>query len=291
MNEDLFDALTIADERISKKRRRDAETRLKHRCDPLAQSDHANVTHSQDVSWCDRSIAPSPLSADQPASIDDEQSHDQREAENSNDDDDDLFFIADEDEVNEEQTDRFSDDEQGEEADRVQINSERIHPYTNVSIHTFARNFIDLSRRSNLNKERTQEFLTFIKSVVPEPNRLPTNVTQLYQELGVNEQLFKKRAVCRQCQVHVITADRPCVECEKVDKRKQNFVYDVDVRMVFLSTLRRLSPLIEDYRKSFEAPNSSLCNNDIPFSRLYQEMRKRFSGPKMISEVFHLDGM
>ena len=30
MNEDLFDALTIADERISEKRRRDAETRLKH---------------------------------------------------------------------------------------------------------------------------------------------------------------------------------------------------------------------------------------------------------------------
>jgi uncharacterized protein with von Willebrand factor type A (vWA) domain len=126
---------------------------------------------------------------------------------------------------------------------------------------------------------------------VPGPNILPTNVTQVYQELGVDQQLFKKRAVCRQCQVHVITTDRPCVECEKVDERKQNFVYDIDVRTVFMSTLQRLSPLIEDYRKSFEAPNSSLRSNDIPFSRLYQEMRQRFSGSKMISVVFHLDGI
>ena len=124
----------------------------------------------------------------------------------------------------------------------MQINSERIHPYTNVSIHTFARNFIDLSRRSNLNKEHTQEFLTFIKSIVPEPNILPTNVTQLYQELGVNEHLFKKRIVYRQCQVHVIIADGSWVECEKVDKRKQNFVYDIDVRRCFcqLSDVYRL---------------------------------------------------
>ena len=94
-------------------------------------------------------------------------------------------------------------------------------------------------------KEHAQEFLTFTKSIVFEPNILPGNVTQLYQELGINDHL---------------------------------------------PTLRRLSPLIEDYGKFFEAPDSSLRCNDIPFSRFYQEMRQRFSGPELISVAFHLGG-
>ena len=160
-------------------------------------------------------------------------------------------------------------DDQGEEADRVEINSERIQPYTNESIHTFVRNFIDLSRRCNLNQQYTEEILTFIKSIVPSPNISSIDVTQLFIELGIDEHIFKKRPVCPHCRVHVIRSNGPCAECETVDEAKPNSVYDIDVQItVFFSSLRRLSPLIEVYRNPLEASDSSLRSNTIPLSRL-----------------------
>jgi hypothetical protein len=118
---------------------------------------------------------------------------------------------------------------------------------------------------------------------VPAPNISSIDVTQLFLEIGIDEHVFKKRAMCPHCRVHVISSNGPCVECETVDEAKQNFVYDTDVQItVFLSSPRRLSHLIEVSRNPFKASGSSIQGSEIPLSRLYRRMRQHFSGPKVI---------
>ena len=93
------------------------------------------------------------------------------------------------------------------------------------------------------------------------------------------------------CQVDIILSSSKCPRCENIDQTRQCFVYDIDIQTVLSSTLRRLSPIIEDYRNSNQTLDNRSVTSDIPFGRLYQRMKRRFPDQKLINIIFHLDGI
>ena len=152
MNEDFLDALTIADERRSRKRRFDALRRRNHRgYTPSPNGDYeGTLDQDLDVYLFEQSISPALDDADQVLPLVSETGYPSVEEES--DEMGEFIFI---DEEGTSDQDQLSDDEDAIANDRSKITDQRIHTSTNVSMMQFTRGFHDLSRRSNMSKHHT----------------------------------------------------------------------------------------------------------------------------------------
>ena len=250
MNEDFLDALTIADEWRSRKRRFDALRRRNHRgYIPSPNGDYEDsLDQDLNVYLVEQSISPSLDGADQVLPLVSETGS--SSAVQESDEMDEFIFIDDEGTLDQDQLDQLSDDGDENANDRSKITDQRIHTSTNVSMMQFTRVF----------------------SISP-------------------AELIRANTTPSNYEVDIILSNRKCPRCENTDRTRQSFVYDIDIQTVLSSTLRRLSPIIEDHRNCNRTLDNRSVTSDIPFGRLYQRMKRRFPDQKLINLIFHVDGI
>ena len=152
MNGDFLDALPIADERRSRKRRFDALRRRSHRgYIPSPNGDYEDsLDQDLNVYLIEQSISPALDGADQVLPLVSETGY--SSAVEESDEMDEFIFIDDEGTSDQDQLDQLSDDGDENANDRSKITDQRIHTSTNVSMMQFTRGFLDLSRRYNTSK-------------------------------------------------------------------------------------------------------------------------------------------
>ena len=89
----------------------------------------------------------------------------------------------------------------------------RLHHYTNVTTHHYCSTFIELARKAHVCKSRTNDFLSFLRSGLPVPNRMPASDKHLLALLNVKE-LFTKRSICIRCREDFDYRRNTCPRCK-----------------------------------------------------------------------------
>lgn len=88
-----------------------------------------------------------------------------------------------------------------------------LHDYTTYSTFDYCNNFTTLTRQAKLCKSHVNEFLSLIKSGLPEPNNLPSTHQQLFSILNI-EELFTKRSICLSCNDELNYPQETCHRCK-----------------------------------------------------------------------------
>ena len=96
--------------------------------------------------------------------------------------------------------------------DTAKPSETRLHHYTNMSTHHYCTAFIELARKAHVSKSRTNDFLSFLRSGLPVPNRMPATDKHLLALLDVRE-LFTKRSVCLRCHDDFDYQRNTCPRC------------------------------------------------------------------------------
>jgi hypothetical protein len=68
-------------------------------------------------------------------------------------------------------------------------------------------------------------------------------------------------------------------------------IYDVNIRKVLTSMLKRLSPSIEEYKEKRKNNIDDNETKDIPFGHLYRRLLEKHDAENIISLILHLDGI
>jgi hypothetical protein len=166
-----------------------------------------------------------------------------------------------------------------------------LHLYTDVACINFLSGFLRIVRSSNICKSQAQQFLSLIKSALPEPNNLPDTMAKLLRELDIDYDLFVKRVVCTCCKCDLVNINvTQCTNCNTNDGSTRALVYDGNIRVLLSTMIRRLRPSIEAYTSTIKTTHNTTRNTDIPFGRIYQSFLKENKSRKVINLLLHLDG-
>ncbi|CAF4223612.1 unnamed protein product, partial [Rotaria magnacalcarata] len=84
---------------------------------------------------------------------------------------------------------------------------------------------------------------------------------------------------------------RVCFTCKCFDEKAIADVYNVNVKHVLKTLLKRLSPIIEKYKKNIYDDIDEEETKDIPFGKLYKELLNKYASENIISLILHLDGV
>jgi hypothetical protein len=184
----------------------------------------------------------------------------------------------------------------------------RLHQYTNVTTDTYCRDLLKTLRNAKICKSQSNVLISLLKSVLPEPNNMPSSLKNLLAFAKI-ENIFTKRKVYLECKLVVPYDQNFCERCQVTDQTKFASIYDVDVNKVLFLLIRRLSKHIEEYKRKIVSDIEAETNNDIPFGMAYRELLQKklviqssfsiflqvsatFSvGENLISLILHLDGV
>ena len=165
-----------------------------------------------------------------------------------------------------------------------------LHNYTNISALTFCENFSSFLRKAQVNKSHSSDLLQLIKTLLPIPNHLPSNMEDLLSLLNVKD-IFTKRSVCLSCKICLEYGKNECSRCRSSDQKTIADIYDVDIYLVLETIIKRLSSKIEEYNCQIKQNNDLDQTNDIPFNALYQQLLEQNPNKNLISLLLHLDGI
>ena len=166
-----------------------------------------------------------------------------------------------------------------------------LHLYTDLTCSQFLSSFLRLVRSKNMYKSRAQSFLKLIQSIMPQPNRLPDSMGQLLRDLGIDDNLFVKRAVCTSCKTDFdSTSTVECKGCNTTGGSSRAIIYDSDTRVILSMLLTRLHRSIQAFRSTLVASFDKGSNTDLPFGRIYQRFLQQRDTRQFVNLVLHLDG-
>ncbi|CAF1434703.1 unnamed protein product [Rotaria sordida] len=142
-----------------------------------------------------------------------------------------------------------------------------LHEYTDVSSKSYCTDLLHLLRDGDISKSHSTRLITLIKSILPIPNHLPSTMDDLLSFMNVDN-LFSRRSIC-------LISD----------------IYDVNLKDVLTTLVKRLSPIIEEYKQQINNDFDEQGTKDIPYRHLYKELLKKHSSENIISFILHLDGV
>jgi len=146
-----------------------------------------------------------------------------------------------------------------------------LHYFTNISTNEYCRSLARLLRDSNICKSHSNRLISLIKSILPQPNYMPSSANELYTLMNV-ENLFTRRKVCITCKLELSYNENICAQCQSIDQKTIATIFDVDLNKVLSILLQRLSIFIEEYRKERLNNDTSEKINDIIFNKLYNQL-------------------
>lgn len=169
-------------------------------------------------------------------------------------------------------------------------NLQYLHDYTSLSTKSFCHNLMKLLRSACVCKSHSNRLIQLIQSILPIPNGFPSTLDDLLSLINFND-LFFKRSVCLQCKMELYYNQTKCGRCERSDETNVAFIYDVNISHVLLTTLKRLSNSIQNYKSEINLGSDERGTKDIPFGDLYQKLMNKNSTENIISLITHLDGI
>ena len=93
-----------------------------------------------------------------------------------------------------------------------------LHPFTHTLTKDAMFEFLQLIRASQISKIESENFLSFIKSLLPFPNRMPKDMNRLLTGLGTTN-YFNKKTICILCEKEFKSNQQFCDECSKKEKK------------------------------------------------------------------------
>jgi hypothetical protein len=165
-----------------------------------------------------------------------------------------------------------------------------LHGFTSISTKSYCVQLLKLLRDANVCKSHTKRFISLIQSILPLPNNLPSTLDDLLSLLNI-ENFFIKRSVCLICKNDLGYHEKKCTKCQVEDKTMIADIYDVNIRKVLTSMLKRLSPSIEEYKEKRKNNIDDNETKDIPFGHLYRRLLEKHDAENIISLILHLDGI
>jgi hypothetical protein len=153
----------------------------------------------------------------------------------------------------------------------LSVQTTRLHHFTNISTNDYCRNLGRFLRDAKICKSQSNQLISIIKSVLPQPNYMPSSTAELYRLMNVDD-LFTRRKVCITCQLELPLNEHICQQCRSTDQKTTATVFDVDLHKVLPLLLQRLSKNIEEYKKKALQNDNSEQLNDIIFNRLYAQL-------------------
>ncbi|CAM4870437.1 unnamed protein product [Rotaria socialis] len=183
------------------------------------------------------------------------------------------------------------DDNNGKEDDSESIQNPTIvlHRSTNVLLDDACFDFLQLIRRSQISKTNANRWLLFIKSLLPFPNSIPSNINGLLTHLNIFN-YFQKRTVCLLCRRNLQDNQTKCDDCSIADKTNIAYVLDTDVLSLLKTTVSRLANEIQKYKDYFLHFSQNEAY-DIPFAKRYKNLVVQYPGENLLSLILHIDGI
>ncbi|CAF2184400.1 unnamed protein product [Rotaria magnacalcarata] len=169
-------------------------------------------------------------------------------------------------------------------------NEARLHYFTNISTNKYCHNLTRFLRNANICKSQSNQLISLIKSVLPEPNFMPSSLEELLTMMNI-EDLFTSRKVCISCRRKFSCNENTCKKCQSTDQTTIATIFDIDLCKILSSLLQRLSIYIQEYKEKFLDTDNSAMINDIPFRMLYKQLVENYPDENLISLIFHLDGI
>jgi phage FluMu protein Com len=165
-----------------------------------------------------------------------------------------------------------------------------LHDHTSVPRKSYCLDLLNLLRDANVCKSHSTRFIRLIQSALPIPNRFPSTVQDILALLKV-EDLFVKRSVCLVCRMDLHYDEKKCPRCQVSNEKTIATIYDVNVAKMLRGIVKRLSSVIEDYKKKIADGTDEHGKRDIPFARLYRDLLVKHGTENIISLILHLDGI
>ncbi|CAF4012453.1 unnamed protein product, partial [Rotaria magnacalcarata] len=184
-------------------------------------------------------------------------------------------------------TDSATSDEDSNEAT---TEDPRIHEFTNITTTSYCTDLLNLLREAGVSKLHSKRLIALIQSVLPTPNNLPSTMDDLLLFMNIDD-LFFKQSFCLVCKQYLEYKQRVCFTCKCFDEKAITDVYNVNVKHVLKTLLKRLSPIIEKYKKNIYDDIDEEETKDIPFGKLYKELLNKYASENIISLILHLDGV
>ena len=167
---------------------------------------------------------------------------------------------------------------------------DEVHDHTSISTKSYCLELVNVFRDANICKSHAERFISLIRSILPIPNRFPSTIAELLTLLNI-EDLFIRRSVCLGCGMDLGYNEKKCSKCGTFDEKQKADIYDVDLKKIFTSLLKRLSSIIEQYKEKIHQGVDTERTNDIPFGRLYRTLMASYSKENFVSLILHLDGI
>ncbi|CAF3502155.1 unnamed protein product [Rotaria socialis] len=165
-----------------------------------------------------------------------------------------------------------------------------LHEYTNVSTIYYCTDLLNYLRAADISKSHSTHLITLIKSILPTPNHLPATMDDLLLFMNIDN-LFSRRSICLICKGDLEYKQRKCLNCKCCDEKSIADIYDINLKDVFTKLVKRLTPIIEEYKQKVYNNIDEQETQDILFGYLYGELLKEYSSENILSLILHLDGV
>ncbi|CAF1609123.1 unnamed protein product, partial [Rotaria magnacalcarata] len=139
-----------------------------------------------------------------------------------------------------------------------------LHEYTNVSTKYYCTDLLNYLRAADICKSHSTRLITLIKSILPTPNHLPATMDDLLLFMNI-ENLFSRRSICLICKEDLEYKQRKCLNCKCCDEKSIADIYDINLKDVFTKLVKRLTPIIEEYKQKIYNNIDEQETKDIPF--------------------------
>ncbi|CAF3327366.1 unnamed protein product [Rotaria socialis] len=149
-----------------------------------------------------------------------------------------------------------------------------LHPFTHISVKNAMVEFLQLIRTSQISKNESEKFLSFVKSILPFPDQMPKNMNTLLKGLNTAD-YFNRRTIC--------------ILCEKELQKNQNLCSQY-IHALLSNIVSRHSSDIEEYKKFILNPDSQ-TPYDIPLGKAYQRLLRQYSNENLLTILLHVDGI
>lgn len=169
--------------------------------------------------------------------------------------------------------------------------SDLLHDYTIMSNDVFCNRLLQLFRSSKLSKSEHQKFLDLIRSGLPNPNNLPSNMRSLLKTVQMDESLFTKRTVCSICEKDIIDKSSICSTCPDSNKTNLVNIYESNIHRIICVLLKRFWSSIFVGTSGDQTDNPVIQANDIHCGEAYRFLFNKFSNEKFVTGLAHLDGI
>ncbi|CAF1345935.1 unnamed protein product [Adineta ricciae] len=174
----------------------------------------------------------------------------------------------------------------------LNVNTEDLlHFYTHISTTEFCSRLLTLLRNSNTCKSQANRFLSFIRTILPSPNNVPTKMEDLLQQLDIENNILKKCLLCTNCNEYTSRPKMFCSKCSSTDAKNFAFVYDMNIEEYIKQVYVRFRVEIDEYRNQLYLHQDVERTNDIGFNHMYQQLLKNNENNEFITFLLHLHGI